>query len=219
MYQRINSWSSRGFIFVLGRIAREDLKEQVSANFDAISAVSPDRSNRELAETVAEMVRDGEMERVIRGLSGRSEWDLTSLTTLFSRLEQDAPQHEDNGTYDVTTCFDFHQLLIATLLAYGSALKDVYARKGKGTVEECRRVSVCGNLLWKIASSRMLRQHVRGCLSFLYVPTYDGCLTYDNYINFPVEDSDSSANVDDPGSAVEDINLQGDETLDEVFLK
>jgi hypothetical protein len=149
MRKRINSWSSRGYIFALSAIGREDLEEEVSANFEKISAASADRHNRELAKTVAQMVRNGEMENVIMRPPGRPEWDLTLITSLGG-IKQDAPQHKDNGTYDVTTCFDFHQLLIATLLAYGSASKNVNAHKGKGTtglVEQCRRVWVCGNLL------------------------------------------------------------------------
>jgi hypothetical protein len=222
MYQRINSWSSRGYIFVLGRISRNDLEDQVSARFDEISAAFADRNNRELAMTVAGMVRDGEMESVIMRLSGRSEWDLTPLITSLGGLKQDAPQHKDSGTYDVTTCFDFHQLLIATLLAYGTALRTISTHKGKGTkglVEKCRDARVCGNLLSKIASSRMLRQHLTGCLKFLYVPTYDQRLAYNDYMKSPMEDSDSSANPENLGSAVEDIDLKGSETLDEVFLK
>jgi hypothetical protein len=160
------------------------------------------------------------MESVIMLPSGHPEWDLTPLVTSFGGMNQDTPQHEDSGTYDVTICFEFHQLLIATLLAYGRALKGV--KKGKSMedlVQACKRVWVCGNLLSKIASSRMLRQHLMACQEFLYVPSYNRCEKYRNYVNTPMEDSDSSANADNSDSAVEDIDLEGNEPLDEVFMK
>jgi hypothetical protein len=150
------------------------------------------------------------MKDVIMRPSGRPEWDPTSLITSFGDM------------YDVTICFDFHQLLIATLLAYGSALKVVNAQKGQGTtglVEPCRRVWVCGNLLSKIASSRMLRQHLAACQKSLFIPTFDHRSVYDDYMKHPTEDIDFSANADNPSSAVDDIGLEGGETLDEVFLK
>lgn len=220
MYQRISSWSSKGFIFELGRIPEKDLKDEVSVRAGDISAAFPDRSNRELAVTVVGMVRDGKMESVIMLPSGHPEWDLTPLITSFGRMNQDAPQHEDSGTYDVTICFEFHRLLIATLLAYGRALKSVKEGKSmEDLVQACKHVWICGNLLSKIASSRMLRQHLRACRNLVYIPTYDRHERYKSYINTPMEDSDSGANADNPDSAVEDIDLEGDETLDEVFLK
>ena len=44
-------------------------------------------------------------------------------------------------------------------------------------------------------------------------------LAYYNFTNSTMGDGDCSANADNPDSAVEDIDLEGDEGLNEVFLK
>jgi hypothetical protein len=220
MYERISNWSSEGFIFELGKILEKDLIAEVSVRTNEFSAMFADRSNRELAEMVAGMVRDGGMESVIMQPSGHPEWDLTALVTSFTGMNQDAPQDKDGGMYDATVCFEFHLLLIATLLAYGKALKSVKAGKGmKDLVHACKRVWVCGNLLSKIASSRMLRQHLTACRKLLYIPIYDHHQKYQSYINTLMGDSDPSADTNNLDSAAEDIDLDGGETLDEVFLK
>jgi hypothetical protein len=138
-------------------------------------------------------------------------------------MKNDQP-HEDDGVYDQTTCFAFHQLLIATILAYGKALgalskaSERTQRNMEDLVTKCGSVQLCGNLLSKIASSRMLRQHLVACKSFLSIPTFDSRDAYRRYTKFPVVD-DSSSLVGDPNSAVEDIDVEGDESLNTVFLQ
>lgn len=222
MSQRIGNWSSKGFIHVLRRILETDLRSKVSALADEISALPADRDNRELAAIVAEMIQNGEMESNIMQPSGYSEWNLTHLVSSIGR---------GPNAYDVTTCFEFHQLLIATLDAYGIALGKLKkpgenavkgmkkpdnnaAKRMKDRVWKCKRVWVCGNLLSKIASSRMLRQHLAACRTFLYIPTYNPTDT-----SSPQGDSDSSANTGESESEADDIDVKGDETIDEVFLK
>ena len=222
MKRRIDSWSSRGYIYELSKIPETGLKGRVSISAGKISTSFTDRHNDDLVELVDEMVQDGEMERVIMRPSGHSEWDFTLITSSGS------------CTYDVTTCFIFHQLLISTLRAYGIALralakaqrtaeaKNVVGEKVKRMkhlVEKSNNVWICGILLSKIASSRMLRQHLMACRGFLHIPTYG---FRDDYKTFSTqEDGDGSNwnNVNDlDESAVEDLDLRGDEELDEVFL-
>jgi hypothetical protein len=64
----------------------------------------------------------------------------------------------------------------------------------------------------------MLRQHLVACKSFLLIPTFESSDEYRRYTKFPVFD-DSSSLVGDPNSAVEDIDLEGDESLNMVFLQ
>ena len=203
---------------MLGRIGNEELRNAVSTNSPMISAESIDRNNRELAVTVTEMVENGSMKSLLE-LSGCLDgWDFTPLVISFDRMKN-FQSHEDDGVYDVTTCFAFHQLLIATLLAYGKALGALHKaakkkRRNMGDlVTKCQSVWLCGSLLSKIASSRMLRQHLIACKSYIHIPTFDGHDAYRCYTQFPVVD-DSSSLVDDPNSAVE-----GGESLNTVFLK
>jgi len=216
MRQRIHNWSSKGYIYVLSRILETELRSKVSARADEISAESAHRDNRALAATVTEMVQNGEMESNVMQPSGYSEWNLTHLVSSFSTIGR------GHDAYDVTTCFEFHQLLIATLHAYGIALDalktaDKNAAKGmKNLVQKCKLVWVCGNLLSKIASSRMLSQHLAACQSFLYIPIYN---QHPTNTNSPQGDSDSGADAGDSDSEADDIDVKGDETTDKVFLK
>lgn len=223
MCARINCWSSQGYIYALGRIGNEELRKEVSSNSHQISAESIDRNNHELAVTVAEMVENGQMQSLL-GWSGCLDgWDFTPLVTSFDRMNNVQP-HEDDGVYDVATCFAFHQLLIVTLLAYGkvlSALKKAHEKSQRNIgdlVTKCGPVWLCGILLLKIASSRILRQHLVACQSFLQIPTFESSDAYRRYTRFPVVD-DSSSLVGDPHSVVEDIGVEGDESLDKVFLQ
>ena len=238
----MDSWSSKGYFYVLSIIPEKELKDEVSGRASKISTLFVDRHNAGLVVMVAAMLRNGQMERVVMQPSGHSQWDFTPLITSSGRTKQDAPQDKDSGTYNVTTCFIFHQLLIATLRAYGIALcelkkanhalveaKKVVKKKRKKVkelmevlVEKSNRVWICGNLLSQIASSRMLRQHLRACSPFLTIPTYDLRKRYRKFANFTVGDGGWSApaNADDPNdSAVDDIDLEGNEKNDEVFLK
>jgi hypothetical protein len=187
-----------------------------------ISAESIDRNDRELAVTVTDMVEDGSMKSLLELSGCLNGWDFTPLVTSFNRMKNVQP-HEDDAVYDVTTCFAFHQLLIATLLAYGKALgalqKAAEKRKNMGDlVTKCQSIWFCGILLSKIASSRILRQHLIACRFLIYIPTSGGRNKYRKYTQFPVVD-DSSSLVGDPNSAVEDIDVEGDEWLNKVFLQ
>jgi len=207
---------------MLGRIGNEELRNEVSTNSHQISAESIDRNDPKLAMTVTEMVENGQMKSLLELSRCLNRWDFTPLVTSFNRMKNVQPR-EDDGMYDVTTCFAFHQLLIATLLAYGKALgalqKAAEKRKNMGDlVTKCSPVWLCGSLLSKIASLRMLRQHLIACKPFLHIPTFDGSHAYQCYTQFPMVD-DSSSLVGVPNSAVEDIDVEGDESLNKVFLQ
>jgi hypothetical protein len=173
--------------------------------------------------TVTEMVENGQMKSLLELSGCLNRWDFTPLVTSFNRMKNVQP-HEDDGVYDVTTCFAFHQLLIATLLAYGKVLGALQKASEKSQrnigdlVTKCSPVWLCGSLLSKIASSQMLRQHLIACKPFLHIPTFDGSHAYRCYTQFPMVD-DSSSLVGVPNSVVEDIDVEGDESLNKVFLQ
>lgn len=126
--------------------------------------------------------------------------------------------------YNLTTCFEFHQLLIAIFLAYRKALcalKNAIEKKKymKNLVQKSNCVLVCGNLLSKIVSSRMLCQHFVACLSFLHISIYTQCLAYNKFTKSAMGYSNSCTEADNPDSVVEDINLENNECLNEMFLK
>lgn len=108
--------------------------------------------------------------------------------------------------YDETTCFEFHQLVVATLLAYGGALNVLYAtqkedeRDLQNEVTLVRRVWHCATFLWWIAYLGTLRHHL-GVLNkrgWFVVPIYDdGAIEtfqqftgFDHHVKRPVVRSD-----------------------------
>jgi hypothetical protein len=70
MEQRIRSWSSQGYIYILGKVRDDCITEWVSSNFHEIPAMFTHRHNGGLAVLVVEMVRDGTMGSLILGPSG-----------------------------------------------------------------------------------------------------------------------------------------------------
>lgn len=65
MHQQINSWSLRGYIFVLGKIRETDLKSIVSDRAGKISVMFVDQNDHKLAVMMAETVKNGEIESVV----------------------------------------------------------------------------------------------------------------------------------------------------------
>jgi hypothetical protein len=96
MHARINCWSSHGYIYILSRIGNEELRDTVSTNSNKISAKSIDRSHRELAVTVTEMVENGLMKSLLELSGCPNGWDFTPLVTSFDRMKNVQP-HEDDG--------------------------------------------------------------------------------------------------------------------------
>ena len=92
---------------------------------------------------------------------------------------EQGPSGSEVQVYNETTCFEFHQLLVATLLAYGKGLDALYTARAKGDAQTmvllARRVWHCATLLWRIAHSGILHHHL-GVLNkkgWLTVPSYD----------------------------------------------
>ena len=89
----------------------------------------------------------------------------------------------------------------------------------KHLVEKSNNVWVCSILLSRIVSSRMLHQHLMACRGFLHIPTYGFRNNYKTFSTQENGDRSNWNNVNDlDESAVEDLDLKGDEVLDEVFL-
>jgi hypothetical protein len=70
--------------------------------------------------------------------------------------------------YNRATCFEFHQLLVATLPSYGKALDKYEAALGKhrkipnfpNLLDKTTEIWTCASLLWSIAYSRILANHL-----------------------------------------------------------
>jgi hypothetical protein len=81
-----------------------------------------------------------------------------------SKINPDSQKPDHSGLYSKTTCGEFHRLLVATLLAYGHLLEKfgdirktgIDAERLDGAVQ----LWLCTTLLWRIAYSHMLTQHL-----------------------------------------------------------
>jgi hypothetical protein len=221
MLCRIVNWSSQGYIYQLGTVPEQQLKPG-----GPYTAHTRDRNNLGLARVMLMMADQGMIGSIMERC-GRSEWRserFTNLLSAFARLdEQDTPQlHLD--MYSADTCVEFHRLLVGTLLAFANALfvlgeqerSDVSGRK-----EACKQVWIVGGLLREIASSLMLRQHLKSCTPWLSIPTNDErhLRSYKQYTGFPHEGC-RDPTPDDPGLSNDlNLGLNGSEELDEVFLE
>ena len=142
--------------------------------------------------------------------SGYSEWSLTHLVAAFSNIiapQQVILSQDDNSRYVITTCTKFHQLLVATLLAYGKVpcrLSDTNskAKTGKSTtddmVENLDKVWQCSCLLWMIVSLRMLCHHLVACQKDLGLPAHDHSHPYCHFTNFEPTKSPTYTDVNKP---------------------
>ena len=212
MFQRIVDWSSQGYITELGDVPVDKLE------LDASYAPHRNRHNIDLARIVLSMANKGQIRSLIMEPCGRPEWRserLTNLLSTFTQLKHQTAQHHE--MYNLNTCVEFHRLLVATLLAYGRALSTLRDKKDNASFMCVWR---CGGLLREIASSLMLRQHLKACAKWLSIPINQTkhLVKYQDYTGFPVRGCKDP--VDDPGLENDaGMALDGSEALDIVFLK
>jgi hypothetical protein len=75
------------------------------------------------------------------------------------RLDND---DEVSGLYNKTTCVEFHQLLVSTLLSFGKALEGYAAAKSfEDLLQSAKEVNRSGTLLWYIGYSHILENHLK----------------------------------------------------------
>ena len=142
---------------------------------------------------------------------------LTNLVATFELRESNSTRLHVS-MYNAATCVEFHQLLLAALLAYGKglcALNTARNESVKAMAKRCQQVGYAGDLLRQIASSLMLRQHLSMCEGLFSVPSNVAkhLLEYRNYTGFP-HDGCLNPPGDDAESAVETSS----EGLGDVYL-
>ena len=143
------------------------------------------RHNHDLARIVLSMADKGQIGSLIMEPCRRFEWHsewLINLLSTFTQLNHQTIQHHE--MYNLNTCVEFHRLLVATLFAYGKALSTLRDKKD-GASFKC--VWQYGGLLQEIASSLMLRQHLKACAAWLSIPINQAKYLnrYQEYTGFP----------------------------------
>jgi hypothetical protein len=118
--------------------------------------------------------------------------------------------------YNKATCFEFHQLLVATLLSYGKALdkfmKALRSHRKKPNLQavahETDKVRTCTSLLWSIAYSRILENHLELLRKNgrLEVPVNRDFSHYRNFTHFEREKKQEIFTADKGGNEWEAVN-------------
>ena len=172
MYRRITHWSAQGFIYHLSKVEENALR----------AAVEP---------TVTALRNDSQLSTKFITIEEYS----STFPSLFSACQsmQSMPwpsepeqSKERSGLYNKATCFEFHRLLVSTLVDYGMALEklaDVHETYSKQRDEEnlakmetyVTDIWKHGLVLWAIAYSRILEDHldVLRKLGWLPLPVND----------------------------------------------
>lgn len=153
MWRRIKHWSSVGFIYFLEN-ANMDRAEKILDQHYKIS--SSTRKDSALAATLSIIQRRGDLTTIMAD-------DPYDITPLISALdEQNKPGGVAGAAYTKNTARCFHRLLLAVLKGYGQALQKLdKAGESVAKREGCvQKVWTFAFLLWRIAYSRMLRDHL-----------------------------------------------------------
>lgn len=167
LIRRIRHWSWGGFVYCLGKVNKVDLQAAVAP------ATSPLRNDVGLATKLADMAKRKQVETLMDKCP-RDEMrsKLPSLLDACDRMlnmrRLEKSQKAVSGLYNKDTCFEFHQLLVATLLSYGKALDAFEEARGNAMqvqVDRAKDVWQYAFLLWSIAYSQILQDHLKVLVS------------------------------------------------------
>ncbi len=168
MCRRISYWAAQGFIYYLGRVEESKLRAVVPQTASSLRNDST-FSDRLLAMEDKARIQDIIMKKCP---VNRVRSPLTSLLSACRKMKTlPAPEtrfQSVSALYNKATCFEFHQLLVATLLSYGKALEAFVDALGdhkkqpnlQEVVCKADEVWTCTSLLWSIAYSRILENHL-----------------------------------------------------------
>jgi len=221
MRRRISHWAAQGFIYYLGKVEESRLRAVVPQTASSV------RDDSSLCENLLEMEGNASIQNVIMKTcpvaSVRSP--LTSLLSMC-RIMQMLPRQGGRASlrgvsalYNKATCFEFHQLLVATLLSYGKAL-DKYEADLKehwkipnfpDLLDKTIEIWTCASLLWSIAYSRILENHLEILRQngWLAAPINMEYRAYSGFTNFEYSKEQTITTVDNDeqgGNEGQEIN-------------
>jgi hypothetical protein len=124
MRQRISYWVTQGFIFFLGKVDESRLNDVVLATVPLL------RNDSNLSDRLLEMEDNPSIQDIIMKncpivyAQSLITLLLNACHTMQTLLRQEgwAKLCCISGLYSKATCFEFHQLLLATLISYRKAL-------------------------------------------------------------------------------------------------
>jgi len=170
MRRRVIHWTSLGFLHILAKVDEGRLQKMFD-DHHATLRPSP-RLDVRLFEELCRLSASGKDGVDVLGQIMKSHPMSASepqsslkperLVEALSQLQQGLSEHS-LGAYTRDTCYEFHRLLVATIFCYGKMLRHFNKRYGDGDKKGCEQLAhnifEVGNLLWRIAYSRMLFHH------------------------------------------------------------
>ena len=218
MSRRISHWAAQGFIYHLGKVEESKLRAVAPQTASSL------RNDSNLSDRLLEMEDDARIQEVVMKTCP-ADSVRSPLTSLLSacRQMQTLPRQEGraglpgiSALYNKTTCFEFHQLLVATLLSYGKALdkfKDALANHKKqpdlqSVVRKADEVWTCSSLLWSIAYSRILENHLEILRQngWLAAPVNRDFSFYSDFTHFEGNKKQEIFTADEGGNKWEAVN-------------
>ena len=175
MRRRIIHWSSQVYIFELAKLEEAQIRAAFESNHGVVG--STQRQDSALGKLLVGVYEDGLIGRIMNAHPDEAARNLM-LPHLVAAFKE-VSRTKDRTPYNERTCFEFHQLLIATLVGYGKASKELEkayrdaesARSMPGKEDKANKkramLAQCAtdfwefaHLLWRIAYSRMLHEHL-----------------------------------------------------------
>ena len=175
MDRRMRHWSSNGFLSSLVAVEENALRAVVEPT------VTLSRNDTTLSSKLLSM-KDKDLTSIMNNRPNAAMCPtITSLLTACRdmrsypkperRVKSEDRSEDRSSLYTRDTCFEFHQLLISTLLSYKAGLRKLtkahnkyWKKRGvqnlQTMVDYAKEVWKYGSLLWKIAYSQILRDHL-----------------------------------------------------------
>ena len=184
MYRRITHWSTLGFLRNLGGLEERRLRDIFRKHSHNLPRST--RRDTALCNELRNIEAEGMLSTVMSSHPVKPTPEPRRLMATLLEVQSSPNQVEGLGAYTEETCFEFHQLLIAAIFGFGKALRSLHDHRKLSYVERSRYIQVVvqfGNLLWRIAFSRILGHHLTLLQSgsFLSIPNRDeeeSCRTY-----------------------------------------
>jgi len=167
MHRRITHWSAQGFIYHLSRVEENALRAAVEPTVTAW------RSDSHLSTM---FITNEEYSSTFPSLFSACQ----SMQSMPWPSEPEQSK-ERSGLYNTATCFEFHQLLVSTLVDYGKALEKL-ADAHTAYLQQQNELNLAtmetyvtdiweyGLVLWAIAYSRILEDHLGVLHKFGWLP-------------------------------------------------
>lgn len=200
MYRQMTHWATLGLIRTLALISDDQLKSAVQFQRDSPDVFDGKPDSR-LASSLISLVKryDQTVPSALEAILAYHPTAPKELSDLLSQCHEESPV-----LYTQNTVEDFHHLLVASLIAYGSLLARIFdADGGTERLQLGTTVSVFARFLSTIVNSKAMTRHLRllNLDDLLKLPTSTATKLYRDFAmknRFGFGQTDDRGNKDRP---------------------